>query len=203
MGYNNGHSSSSYQPRPPRGAAPSRGRPRPPTQQYNPPPTPHFNPSHMQQQLYPQQMPYQQPQMTIPYNTSGGYMPQMWSYPYGVPNQPTFARNLFQQPMATPDGYSYSQAYIQQNYQPIQAPPPPMKKQRVDTFGGSPGGGKGAWRNCSQPGCKFVGSGEAVEIHEGDRHLIFPNGNKVERSEEEELYAQHKGCVSALAPCLY
>jgi len=53
-----------------------------------------------------------------------------------------------------------------------------------------------AWRNCSQPGCKFVGSGEDVEIHEGDRHLIFPAGYKVERSEEEERYAKMKGLVS-------
>jgi hypothetical protein len=50
-----------------------------------------------------------------------------------------------------------------------------------------------AWRNCSQAGCKFVGSGEDVEIHEGDRHLIFPAGYKVERSEEEERYAKMKG----------
>jgi hypothetical protein len=32
-----------------------------------------------------------------------------------------------------------------------------------------------------------------VEIHEGDRHLIFPNGRPVERSEEEEKWASHKG----------
>lgn len=49
------------------------------------------------------------------------------------------------------------------------------------------------WRNCSHPGCKYVGSGEDVEIHEGDRHLIFPNGKPVERSEEEEKWARHTG----------
>jgi hypothetical protein len=38
-----------------------------------------------------------------------------------------------------------------------------------------------------------VGSGEDVEVHEGDRHLIFPNGRQVERSEEEEKWASHKG----------
>jgi hypothetical protein len=40
-----------------------------------------------------------------------------------------------------------------------------------------------------------VGSGEDVETHEGDRHLIFPNGRRVERSEEEEKWASHKGSV--------
>ncbi|OCF45273.1 hypothetical protein I317_00795 [Kwoniella heveanensis CBS 569] len=49
------------------------------------------------------------------------------------------------------------------------------------------------WRNCSHPGCKFVGPGNEVEIHEGDRHLIFPNGKPMERSEEEERYARRKG----------
>ena len=31
-----------------------------------------------------------------------------------------------------------------------------------------------------------------MEVHEGDRHLIFPHGRKVERSEEEERYLKEK-----------
>lgn len=42
-------------------------------------------------------------------------------------------------------------------------------------------------------GCKFVGPGDKVEEHEGDRHLIFKNGPKVELSEEEQRFANHKG----------
>jgi hypothetical protein len=45
-----------------------------------------------------------------------------------------------------------------------------------------------AWRNCSHPGCKYTGPGNDVAQHEGDRHLIFPHGKPVERSEEEERY---------------
>jgi hypothetical protein len=50
-----------------------------------------------------------------------------------------------------------------------------------------------AWRNCSVKGCKFVGQGDKVEEHEGDRHLIFRNGPRVELSEEEQRYVDHKG----------
>jgi hypothetical protein len=54
-------------------------------------------------------------------------------------------------------------------------------------------GNGGAWRNCQIPGCKFVGSGKDVMIHEEDRHLIYPPGKSVMRSEEEERFAKQKG----------
>lgn len=69
---------------------------------------------------------------------------------------------------------------------------PPAKRQKVDAELAAVGDPM-AWRNCSVKGCKFVGSGDKVEQHEGDRHLIFRNGPKVELSEEEQAYAQHKG----------
>jgi hypothetical protein len=43
----------------------------------------------------------------------------------------------------------------------------------------------GAWRNCVQEGCAFVGPSKDVDLHEQDRHLIYKE-RKVERSEEEE-----------------
>jgi hypothetical protein len=52
----------------------------------------------------------------------------------------------------------------------------------------------GAWRNCVEPGCSFVGPEKEVEIHEGDRHLIFKNKGPIqERSEEEETMLRKGG----------
>jgi hypothetical protein len=145
-------------------------------------------------------------------NMSGGYQPSPMPMPWAGYNPyaqayaaPSFGQMLFTpQPPATPQGYSYSQSYLNQ------APTsqgPPSKRPRTSmgtststSTGAAPPtmmnvgtGGAGAWRNCSHPGCKFVGPGEQVTIHEGDRHLIFPEGMKVERSEEEERYARQKG----------
>lgn len=71
---------------------------------------------------------------------------------------------------------------------------PPAKRPRSSAPSATTMKGVQAWRNCSHPGCKFVGPGEDVEVHEGDRHLIFPKGKKVELSEEEERFLKnHKG----------
>ncbi|WVR05701.1 hypothetical protein IAU60_002725 [Kwoniella sp. DSM 27419] len=142
-------------------------------------------------------------QQAFPYmpqaNLSGGYpgynpYPQQ-QFPYQAQS---FGQSLFQSvPATNAAGYAYSATYAQPAGGP--AAPPPTKRARPNAAAvasSSGGGGKGseqAWRNCSQPGCKFVGPGSEVEIHEGDRHLLFPRGKPVERSEEEERYAKRKG----------
>jgi hypothetical protein len=148
---------------------------------------------------YPNSYPYAQ------VNASGGYQPYP-GYQASAAYMPYYQQSAYQQPVyahyptATPEGYSYSStyqptvpvpnalhsaystAYAGRTYTP---PAPPASAPAVPAVK--------SWRNCSHPGCKFVGSGEDVEIHEGDRHLIFPNGKPIERSEEEEKWAQHKG----------
>ncbi|WWD05564.1 hypothetical protein V865_003644 [Kwoniella europaea PYCC6329] len=155
---------------------------------------------------------YQQP------NISGGYpsfFPSQPTYPQYSQN-PQYsnqlsAQALFHQPpqpQANSGGYSYSSTYAQSQ--------PPAKRQRpdsnsqtsavIESSGVGPGSGSGSgsgsgigsgsigtWRNCSHPGCKFVGPSEKVQIHEEDRHLIFVNGKMPERSEEEERFARRKG----------
>ncbi|CAD6583320.1 MAG: hypothetical protein TREMPRED_003524 [Tremellales sp. Tagirdzhanova-0007] len=161
------------------------------------PPRPNFqtNPGPSLQSSYQARQQPQQPQYPPQiafnpyYNVTGGYQP------YSLPGHPYFltqnhGQSFFPtQPVVTPEGYSYSSTYVQQ---PQHAPAPPAKRQRLDIPGSRTGGGVKAWRNCSYPGCKYVGPGEEVEVHEGDRHLIFPNGRNPERSEEEERYAKQK-----------
>jgi len=172
------------------------GPSRPPAQQQNRQVRQPVQPQYQQQYQYP----YQQAQASgyYPYaaQQAGGYNPYAayyqqatQQYPYGYGYQAT----------TTPEGYTYSATYQNQT-QATQAQTynePPNKRSRPN-----PGDAAGSaapvisvkpWRNCSHPGCKFVGSGEDVEVHEGDRHLIFPNGRRVERSEEEEKWASHKG----------
>lgn len=112
------------------------------------------------------------------------YAYQQQVYAYGYPSQ-SYGQSLFNPAAQTfaYNGYAYQQAE------------PPAKKAR--TSEAAPAySDPSAWRNCSVAGCKFVGAGHDVEIHEGDRHLIFPRGKPVERSEEEEMYANHKGYVA-------
>ncbi|OCF56578.1 hypothetical protein L486_05429 [Kwoniella mangroviensis CBS 10435] len=151
---------------------------------------------------------YQQP------NISGGYpsfLPSQPTYPqypqYSQLSNQLSAQALFHQPpqpQVNSGGYSYSSTYAQSQ--------PPAKRQRpnsnsqassaIQSSGVGPGSGSasgsgkgsvGTWRNCSHPGCKFVGPSEKVQIHEEDRHLIFVNGKMPQRSEEEERYARRKG----------
>lgn len=116
----------------------------------------------------------------------------------------SYGQSLFR-PQATPENYTYGQAHqTGYSYQPMQvpAPPPPIKRQRLDNGQGVNSGALpleatgAAWRNCSQPGCKFVGSGKDVEIHEEDRHLIYRPGKQPQRSEEEERFAKRKGSAT-------
>ena len=175
------------------------------------PPRPAFQPSlgssrqfasqtqHAYQPDY-QPQPHDQPQSShylsqtpvyLYHDASGGYpeYPQQ-SYPY-FPTQ-TYAQSMFpSRPAATPEGYSYSSTYLQ--HPESSFAPAPSKGRRLEVPGSLTGGGRKAWRNCCQPGCKFVGPGEEVEVHEGDRHLIFPKGKQVQLSEEEEKSAKHNG----------
>lgn len=151
---------------------------------------------------YPYSYPYQQQQQQIPAsayypytnqsNPSGGYQP--YAAYYQQPAQPYQSGYTYPyQPTATPEGYSYSATYAPAG-QAVEEPQ--NKRARVTGPTTTPVASVTSvkpWRNCSHPGCKYVGSGEDVEVHEGDRHLIFPNGRKVERSEEEEKWASHKG----------
>ena len=133
-----------------------------------------------------------------------GYQPQpqpyAYPYPYPYPGQPaqaqSFGQSLFAfKPTATPEGYSYSSTYQPEPAASSGRYPPsslPNKRARVTPSVGHNGSNQ-AWRNCSYPGCTFVGSGHDVEIHEGDRHLMFPKGKMIERSEEEERYGRMLG----------
>lgn len=134
---------------------------------------------------------------------SGGYNPYA-NVPYtpAPTHYQTFGQSLFK-PYATPEGYSYTGGYVlpppqyQQSLAGYIAPEPPTKRQRLDGPGGHtvPAQAESAWRNCSIKGCKFVGSGKDVEVHEEDRHLIYAPGKTVVRSEEEERFARQKGSV--------
>jgi hypothetical protein len=112
---------------------------------------------------------------------------------------PSFGQSLFR-PQATPEGYQYSSTYTpQQAEQPAPLPGydapggPPAKRQRTNPTMDSGQTWTGAWRNCQVQGCKFVGSAKDVEVHEEDRHLIYKEGYKPQRSEEEERFARRKG----------
>jgi hypothetical protein len=125
-------------------------------------------------------------------------------------------------PTHNPEGYTYSSAFVQQQAEtlsaeaeshkrPTEQPSSPNKRQRVSSSGiastnrakptlvpGSIAASRaGSWRNCKEPSCNFVGPEKEVEIHEGDRHLIFKEKKKVEMSEEEEALMRMKkgGCV--------
>ena len=115
-------------------------------------------------------------------NASGGYSGYaQYNQAYGW-SAPSFGQALFQSTSQHPAPYGESS---QSN-----------KRPRGNEASG-PANGSGsdavAWRNCSVAGCKYVGPGDQVEIHEQDRHLICPKGLQVERSEEEEGFAKRKG----------
>ena len=196
---------------------------------------------------------YQQPVVSYAYAPTGVPIP---AYPsmYGQPQQgvmmmppsqgyynPTMAlrQSLFQTPVygyvptQTPQGYSYSSTYLQQQQQqmvpqPTQVQPPqqatagpsiepssrPAKRARpnipptasssnpnhpppsiTESTSTNPGtptptsylptrtklplkkgqteeSSQGHWRNCSEPGCHYVGPDREVKVHEEDRHLI-------------------------------
>ncbi|WWC68473.1 uncharacterized protein I206_102402 [Kwoniella pini CBS 10737] len=138
---------------------------------------------------------------------AGGYMPQPQYAGYGMGYQPNLSggypsfypqQNYQQfptpmsffppsQPQINSSGYTYSSTYTQAQVQP------PNKRQRPNNTMPQEATTGGMWRNCSQPGCKFVGPSDKVETHEEDRHLIFVNGKMAERSEEEERFARRKG----------
>lgn len=142
--------------------------------------------THVPQPAYPFTQPY-----AYPYGqTSGGYPPYQAYYQSQAAYQP---QPYVHHPTSTPDGYTYSSTYLPQ---PVTADPRDHTRARTgpaQTSTVTDSATVKPWRNCSHPGCKYVGSGEDVEVHEGDRHLIFPNGKPVERSEEEEKWARHKG----------
>lgn len=131
---------------------------------------------------------------------------QYANYGYGAYN-PAFAfrQALFPGYQAlpqTPAGYTYSSTY-QPDASNVPAPLPfeptrsaPSKRPRPQEPGVGP------WRNCCQAGCAFTGPDETVSIHEGDRHLIFPRGKLVERSEEEERALKRGGSARPPRPIL-
>lgn len=137
-------------------------------------------------------------------NVSGGY-PSGGFYPMYAAPAPSFGQSLFRPPVAAnPEGYSYSTTYLSSQYnQQASTPDPPTKRQRPNNSNVMTGGSAKPWRNCSHPGCKFVGPGDQVEIHEEDRHLIYAPGKAPERSEEEERFAKRKGYVRVLGVIAY
>ena len=160
---------------------------------YNQPYRPYITSPNPQQWLNPSAGPSRPPSQNPPHNSvyqphpasrnlSGGYRP------YGAPlNRLTCGQALFRP--VNPDGYSYSQNYAETS-RPNKRP---RGNEPAANGAGSAPNGAMAWRNCSVAGCSFVGPGDQVGIHEGDRHLIFPAGHKVERSEEEEKFAKRTG----------
>ncbi|ORX34159.1 nuclear fragile X mental retardation-interacting protein 1-domain-containing protein [Kockovaella imperatae] len=134
----------------------------------------------------PSSQPYGYPASVQPVNLSGGYNPYAGYAPqatWGAPS-PSFGQTLFR-------GGSSAYSHPSANPDPSRPAKRPKGQDQEDTPSHSRG--VSAWRNCSVPGCGFVGPGDQVEIHEGDRHLIFPNGHRVERSEEEEKFAKRRG----------
>lgn len=131
-------------------------------------------------------------------------------------------QSLFQpvsyQPIQNEQGYTYSSSYLEQQQQQQQNPqnqaaptsaasalPPtagpsqpdlavrPAKKPRLQNAPANPNTATGgAWRNCVQEGCSFVGPEKDVALHEQDRHLIYKK-RAVERSEEEEAALKKSG----------
>lgn len=137
-------------------------------------------------------------------NVSGGYPSYGYqSYGYAYPQQ-GYGAGGYNYAAAAPQHNAYAYGTVPQNQQQQQqhaAPPPPTvpAKRRAPPPSSSAMPSHKPWRNCSHPGCKYTGSGEDVEIHEGDRHLIFPNGKPVERSEEEERYLKS---LNGVAPTI-
>lgn len=166
------------------------------------------------QQAQPQMLQYLQMQMAMQqqlmqsqaYGYGGYYNPQMM-----------MRQNLFQpvsyQPIQNEQGYTYSSSYLEQQQHQQQQPQSqtpttstlsptttpsqpspsarPVKKPRTQPTAPTNGAG-GAWRNCVQDGCAFVGSEKDVALHEQDRHLIYKK-RAVERSEEEEAALKKAG----------
>ena len=136
-------------------------------------------------------------------------------------------QSLFQpvtyQPTQNEQGYTYSSSYLEQQQQQQQYPQQanaiaststntssiastiqpeqvgrPVKKPRVQNAPANPNNvNGGAWRNCVQEGCAFVGPETDVALHEQDRHLIYKT-HHVERSEEEEAAIKKAGYVKTL-----
>lgn len=143
------------------------------------------------------QQPFAYPQMRMQMPMMAAYpypymMPQPYSYPqynYIMPNMGNMG-NMAQGYMPNAYGYNY-----QQPTHPIE---PPAKRARHHQhqpeapFHSTQNDPK-AWRNCSQKGCKYLGPGDEVALHEQDRHLIYPEGYVPERSEEEEAYLKKGG----------
>jgi hypothetical protein len=155
----------------------------------------------MMQYLQMQMAMQQQLMQSQAYGYGGYYNPQMM-----------MRQSLFQpvsyQPVQNEQGYTYSSTYLeQQQQQPPAQPGPstlpsamavpqpdaprPAKKARTQPTAPTNGTG-GAWRNCVQDGCAFVGSEKDVALHEQDRHLIYKK-RVVERSEEEEAALKKAG----------
>lgn len=173
----------------------------------NLPNNPYTGQQGLPQQLY-QQQAYYAPQPGYPAyppqpqpNLSGGYNPYPLAQQAYNPAvaYPSYGQSLFR-PQATPEGYHYSSAYTAQPPDVVAPLPgyeapggPPAKRQRPNPTADAGPTWNGAWRNCQVSGCKFVGSAKDVEVHEEDRHLIYKEGYKVQRSEEEERFARRKG----------
>ncbi|WWC60467.1 uncharacterized protein I303_103040 [Kwoniella dejecticola CBS 10117] len=198
-------------------------QPRPPQRGGNQPKGNHQQPAHnLPHAPYPPNLlqqasggyPYAQhqyaPQFGMGYqpNLSGGYpsfQPQQMYQPSPLPfqnhmfgqTQPFFPPSQPQPHLANSAGYSYSSTYTQSHMSNHSQPPNKRHRPNPQTPSGvTPDMGtvaSGMWRNCSQPGCKFVGPSDKVQTHEEDRHLIFVNGKMAERSEEEERFARRKG----------
>lgn len=74
-------------------------------------------------------------------------------------------------------------------------PPPPSSlpsRTKIPLRKGQSESTQGFWRNCSSPGCAYVGPEKEVRVHEGDRHLIFKDTKVGKVSEEEEEEAARK-----------
>jgi hypothetical protein len=140
---------------------------------------------------------------------------QAYGYGAHFNPQAMMRQSLFQpvsyQPTQNEQGYTYSSSYLEQQQQQQQDPhqanaiassssnpssstaPPhqnpvarPFKKPRTQNAPSNPNDvNGGAWRNCVQEGCGYVGPEKDVVLHEQDRHLIYQT-RQVERSEEEE-----------------
>ncbi|KAL7410195.1 hypothetical protein BDY24DRAFT_436516 [Mrakia frigida] len=144
-----------------------------------------YSPTSQQQpsQGYPYQQQQQQPPLpsSLPQLNAQGYTISSAFYNAQPPPLPTpsYAYPPPYLPSSSSNHYS-SNASASSSSQPP-APRPPQPNRRLDTSKISclP------MRNCSLSGCSYTGLYKDVEIHEMDRHLIFPAGWKEKKGKRD------------------
>ncbi|KAJ9100757.1 hypothetical protein QFC19_005496 [Naganishia cerealis] len=139
----------------------------------------HYNPQMMMRQSLFQPVSYQPTQNEQGYTYSSSYLEQQQHQQNQSANQ---ALPIGGQSSNVPSQESTSK---EQRNQKMNSTATQAKKPRLHAPAKPNVTNGGAWRNCVQEGCAFVGPDKDVDLHEQDRHLIYKK-LQVARSEEEE-----------------